>query len=185
MEIVLSNGMVSCIDKSDWNAEFVACHRLGEIKVIPSTCKWHATNKQGLYYACANFMAHGKRIRLCLHRVIMSAATSQIVDHKDANTLNNCRSNLRFATFGQNAQNKKTRKFRKWMSPFKGMQYSGGRWQAIIRSNNKRVCLGSFRTQLQAALAYDDAACRLHGEFARLNFPERQSLVVPQVKGLA
>jgi hypothetical protein len=47
-----------------------------------------------------------------------------------------------------------------------------GRWIARIEHNNKRIWIGRYDSEIDAALAYDDAAKKYHGEFARLNFSE-------------
>jgi hypothetical protein len=36
--------------------------------------------------------------------------------------------------------------------------------------NGKNIYMGSYKTEREAAMAYDDAAHKHHGEFANLNF---------------
>jgi hypothetical protein len=54
---------------------------------------------------------------------------------------------------------------------FKGVNWSGRRWQARIMKDGKRHFLGTYDTAEEAARAYDAAACTLFGGHARLNFP--------------
>lgn len=107
-----------------------------------------------------------------MHRFVMKAQRGQIVDHKNRNTLDNRRSNLRFCTHAQNQQN---RHFNRGNSLFKGVWREGNRWRAYIGFEGKQIWLGSFDTEEQAALAHDRAARIYHGEFAYLNFPSNQS----------
>lgn len=48
---------------------------------------------------------------------------------------------------------------------------NGNRWSSVIGNGGKKRYLGTFETEEQAAHAYDEAARRLHGENARVNFP--------------
>ena len=45
-------------------------------------------------------------------------------------------------------------------------------WYAHIKVNKKLIWLGSYKSEIEAAKAYDKAALKYFGEFARLNFPD-------------
>lgn len=120
-----------------------------------------------------------KKVTYRLHRLIMGAAPGMVVDHINGDTFDNRRSNLRFATVAQNAANSKLPKNN--TSGFRGVYWfkPAKLWSAQIRANGKNQHLGYFKTVEAGARAYDEAAKRLHGNFARLNFPE--SLSTPDV----
>ena len=80
--------------------------------------------------------------------------------------------NLRWATRRQ--QQAKTRK-KYGESRYKGVGMAGNRWRARIVIDGRQRHLGCFGSELEAAHAYDAAACEEYGEFARLNFPERRA----------
>lgn len=58
-------------------------------------------------------------------------------------------------------------------SPFRGVTRNKRRWSAGVQVDGKRHHLGTFDTQEEAARAYDEAAVRLHGHYAQLNFPDQ------------
>ena len=58
-------------------------------------------------------------------------------------------------------------------SKYRGVSRSNDRWQSRITVDGHQKFLGRFETSEMAAKAYDAAAIRLHGEFAKPNFPKR------------
>ena len=107
-----------------------------------------------------------------IHRQIMNFPEGRIVDHKDNNTLDNRRSNLRFATYSQNAFNRakvKTKTSSRYIGVY--FEKATGRWTVKIRTGRgKRLWLGRYDSEIDAAKAYDKAAMKYHSEFAKLNF---------------
>jgi hypothetical protein len=96
------------------------------------------------------------------------------VDHIDGDGLNNRLENLRLATTTNNNRNQRKRTGRTYSSQYKGVSYRQDRdtWLAAIGVDYKRVKLGTYPTEEEAAKAYDVAALQFFGEFARLNFPK-------------
>lgn len=92
-----------------------------------------------------------------------------LVDHIDGNRLNNRRYNLRTCDNHGNCRNRG--KSKNNQSGYKGvfLRKKTGTWICSITKNRKKVFLGDFKTKEEAALAYNEAAIRLHGEFAKLN----------------
>jgi hypothetical protein len=100
----------------------------------------------------------------------MNPPADLVIDHRNCDGLDNRRSNLRFATHAQNTLNR--RKKKNAVSQFRGVWFYKGKWGSQISSQGKRMFLGRFDNEIDAAKAYDEAARKYHGEFARLNFPE-------------
>ncbi len=152
-EIPLTKGLVAIVDDEDF------------LRV--STRKWHA-------YACGNgwraraTFAPPKR-NVLLHRFILglSPQDSRTVDHINGDGLDCRRSNLRACAWADNNKNRRPRDGRK----FKGIFTLRGRFGARIAVDGTRFSLGVYATEIEAAIAYDAAARRYHGAFARLNFP--------------
>lgn len=109
------------------------------------------------------------RSSVYLHREIVSARPGEEVDHRNHNTLDNRKENLRKCSHSQNLANR--RYTRKTRSGFKGVFPSQGRWMAKLGENRKQHWLGLFDTPAEAARAYDQKAKEIFGEFALLNFP--------------
>lgn len=105
-----------------------------------------------------------------LHRRLMQAPKGQQVDHRNCDTLDNRRSNLRICSPSENRQNVNRRANN--TSGYKGVVKLGNRWIAQIRCDGRKHYLGCFESPEGAARAYDAAAKQLHGKFARMNFAD-------------
>lgn len=109
------------------------------------------------------------------HRIVLGLEPGDniIVDHIDGNTLNNTWANLRTCNKAQNQQNRPgliVKNGKRVTSRFKGVSLGyKGKFIAQIRANNSVYHLGTFISETEAAMAYNEAALVLHGEYAYLN----------------
>jgi hypothetical protein len=131
--------------------------------------------REQLYAIRSDIVADGKAKFVRMHREIMKPPKGLVVDHRFGNTLDNRRANLRLATKAQNMQNRRKRK--DTSSQFIGVSFDKNykKWVSQIVYQRKRKWLGRFDDEINAAKAYDEAAKKHHGEFARLNFTEDAS----------
>ena len=153
IEIFLNHGYVALVDDDDYH--LVSRIKWSFVKVRPP--------KQ--VYARGLDKSTGKLVYM--HRLIMGVTSRGIhIDHINGNTLDNRRENLRECTITENNRN---RGKMKGSNTFKGVLKRFNKWAAAIKVDNKSIRLGSFHTEREAAIAYNEAALRYHGEFANLN----------------
>jgi hypothetical protein len=128
---------------------------------------------------------NGKRHSIgYLHREVMNITGKVLIDHIDGDTLNNQKSNLRIATYAENSANqiKKISATSKYLGVSKRQYFNNFKkeyiitWSAVCVNGNKRY-YKSFRTEIEAALQYNEFAKELHGEFASLNIIREQEIV--------
>jgi hypothetical protein len=152
--ISLTQGQVTLVDDSDY--------------VRLSKYKWYATKANGTFYAIRHSHGpHKTRKTICMSRVVMNAPKNTDVDHRNLNTLDNRKSNLRICTRSENTRNRFKPINNK--SGFKGVVKYKNRWQVTIVVNNRTIYLGRFKNKILAAKAYDKAAIKYFRKFARLN----------------
>jgi hypothetical protein len=103
-----------------------------------------------------------------LHNFLMPLPKPLEVDHRNKNTLDNRRSNLRQSTRSQNGANR--RRHKNNTTGFKGvfLDKRSGKFVARICFENKATHLGTFSSAKDASNAYIAACKAIHGEFASL-----------------
>ncbi len=164
-EIPLTQGKIALVDDEDYD-------RLTERS-------WCAQPSLNTFYAIRCIKVNKKNITIRMHREVLNLGINDkiSVDHRDRNGLHNFKSNLRKCTHSQNMQNQRIRKGNKtskyrgvWLSKCNRKNKIYKYWYAGIRFEYKMIHLGSFKYQIDAARAYDEAAKKYFGEFANTNF---------------
>lgn len=144
----------------------------GEDYCLVSQYKWFAHVSGRTWYAETHPKRNSKVIKM--HQLLMGIIPGIEIDHKDGNGLNNQRYNLRRCTHAQNLCNKKKYKHHdghKTASIHKGLSWDKKlkKWYSRIQINSKRIYLGHFISEIEAAEAYNKAALEKFGEFANFN----------------
>lgn len=151
-EIELTKGRIATVDDEDygWLSKWV----------------W--------FYGSHGYAHNGRRRdgETLMHRMILAAPKNRFVDHINGNRLDNRRENLRLVDDLQSSWN--TGKRPNCSSEYKGVHWCkrDKAWYAMIRDHGKHLCLGMFKNEKDAALAYDCFARKFFGDYARLNLPD-------------
>lgn len=151
-EIKLSNSSkVALIDDEDFD-------KLGGYS-------WRSLRIKESFYAVSGYFA----CMVYMHRLVLPDKVGFEIDHKDRDSLNNQKENLRYATFAQNQANKGLRFDN--MSGAKGVCWhpGAGKWMARLNINKRAIYLGVFSDKASAIAAYNKAAKEHLGEFAYVN----------------
>ena len=160
-EILVSGGLVALIDDKDF--------------ALVQGYSWNACPGKNTTYAKAWVRGtYSPQKNIYLHRLILNAPKGIQVDHQNGDGLDCQRANIRLASNGQNTCNARKHRIvhgNPPLSKFKGVswQKTMNTWRARVYVAHHEVMLGYFDSETAAALAYNEAAVRLYGQFARLN----------------
>ena len=165
------------VDTADYhNTAAYAIPDYGPVKGI----RWQAHSRRKAVYATALIKTNGKRVFIQMHSLLAGKET----DHRNGNGLDNRRLNLRSnASASQQGANRPKRAGSS-SSKYKGVSWVRNRWWAYITVNGKKLHLGHFKSEDDAARAYDAAARKHFGEYTTLNFPTPEDLGPTAIRNL-
>jgi hypothetical protein len=163
-KIPLTQGKFAMVDPEDYE-------RLAKYR-------WHLSKSPTGSYAARwqRIRPGGYRKKIWMHREVIDIPEHMLCDHVNGNGLDNRATNLRPATVSQNLCNRPKTKA-KTRSKYKGLEWEKiqRKWKVRIQCNGRKIYLGSFSNEIDAARAYDEKAKALFGQFASLNFPDAGS----------
>lgn len=146
---------------------------------LVSQFRWHLSRK-GYAQAMVPARLHDKYPvyeiqvqRLLMHDVVDKKS---VVDHINRNKLDNRRSNLRICSIQKSNMNRAKINFKRKQSitsKYKGVWLDRNKWRTAITVNGKRIYLGRYNKEEDAAIAYNKAAIKYCGEFACLNVVQK------------
>ena len=169
MEIPLSQGKVALVDDEDFDSL--------------NAFKWSAGRNGRMLYAIRHVHRDDYgRTTVGMHRIVLarklgrSLAKGEDTDHINGNSLDNRRENLRGATRSQNNRNCH-RHIANPSSRFLGVSWSkpSEKWRVEIKIGGKRVYLGSYQSEIEAAIAREEYIKERPDLCARSNFNHPQN----------
>lgn len=158
LRVALTQGLWTLVDYED--------------RDLVDTISWYALKSRRTFYAVRK---PSPKIRLHCEigkRLFGSLMLTKIfeIDHINKDGLDNRRQNLRIATGAQNRANTQSRT--KASSTYLGVHWNRHRrkWHAQIMQKSRKLHIGLFDDEKEAARAYDAKAREIHGAFANPNF---------------
>lgn len=143
--------------------------------------KWSRTS-QG--YAHARVGDKTMRMHILIaDKHIGKREDGKVLDHINQNKLDNRLCNLRVCTMKENSRNR-DRHASDETSKYHGVNYrkDSGNWRVRIKDGEKQYNIGTFRTEVEAAIAYNRAVKEIFGEFASLNeIPQEYKDIEPRM----
>lgn len=153
-KILLTQGQFAIVDDEDFE----------ELNKF----KWHARKdtKSGDFYSCRNKRVNIDKKYVQMHRQVMEYPKGKMIDHRNHNTLDNRKCNLRVCTNSQNQMNAKLSKTNK--SGVTGVYFSKKvkKWVAQIRADKKQKYVGIFTDKDDAIKARKEAEEKYFKTFA-------------------
>ena len=188
------------VDDEDYEKVVEAKDKRGKPK------KWYCHNNN----SSSDYATSGDR-RNSIHRLVMGSPKGMCVDHINGDTLDNRKENLRVCTRSQNSQNQKIKShnqsgykgvyysknpfYEKFLKEGPALKKDGTikkvqpkpyakPWVAYIGGGQGKspIRLGCHATAEEAAEVRDKKALEIHGEFARLNFPDKREEYLEEMK---
>ena len=155
-KIILTKDKVALVDDEDFE-------RINQYKWQASQ---NLTSERIWYAKRVSKAISGKQKTIKMHREILKDTEGLQVDHINGNGLDNRKVNLRLCTNQQNHFNRKLPNKNNKLG-VKGVYIEGVKFRARIKSNSKRINLGSFNVLGDADSAYRKAEEKYFGCYAR------------------
>lgn len=131
--VPLTQGKFAIVDNRDFD--------------LVSQYSWYTHLSRNTYYARTD-----TPVKIAMHQLILSSDDPELeIDHINRKGFDNRRSNLRLVTHARNLRNQKKRSG--CTSRFLGVycNCNTGKWESYIKYKGKKLHLGHFQTELEAA----------------------------------
>lgn len=135
---------------------------------VLSRWTWGTDKISHSIYAYTNIRSQ----KVTMHQLLTGPiGIKMVIDHIDGNGLNNTKENLRVCKASTNVQNRHNGRMGR-SSRFRGVHKPTKRngWRAMVGKDMRVHSIGTFLTEMEAAIAYDKHVLEIHGRNAFTNF---------------